>query len=224
MGAGIAALLALPWIAGLPGADLLTERGVDVDVRIGAPSLRRTGRLADIAPADRLEVLSLLSSGGYDLVHYAGHGDFHEEQPDTVGWLFATGLLTSNEIRTLDRAPALIVANACLSSRTSNVTGRGEPVDERDRRALLVPSLADEFLRLGVHDYIGTAWEVNDIGAERFATELYGAMIAPGGGPGATIGEAVQRARSRLWSDRHLFGALWAAYQHYGDPTAKLTD
>ena len=64
-------------------ADLLAERGVDVDVRIGAPSLRRTGRLADIAPADRLEVLSLLSGGGYDLIHYAGHGDFHAERPRT---------------------------------------------------------------------------------------------------------------------------------------------
>ncbi len=104
------------------------------------------------------------------------------------------------------------------------MTGGGQLADERDRRALLVPSLADEFLRLGVHDYIGTAWEVNDIGAERFAAGFYGALIAADGRTGATIGEAVQRARSRLWSDRRLFGALWAAYQHYGDPTAKLTD
>ncbi len=69
----------------------------------GPHSLRRTGRLADIAPADRLEVLSLLSGGGYDLIHYAGHGDFHAGRPDTVGWLFATGLLTSTRSAALDR-------------------------------------------------------------------------------------------------------------------------
>jgi hypothetical protein len=32
----------------------------------------------------------------------------------------------------------------------------------------------------------------------------------------------VRRAREALWQDRETYGALWAAYQHYGDPTAVL--
>jgi hypothetical protein len=39
-------------------------------------------------------VLALLLRGDFDLVHYAGHGDFDEQEPDRVGWLFAGGLLT----------------------------------------------------------------------------------------------------------------------------------
>jgi hypothetical protein len=42
---------------------------VAVEARIGAPSVQRTGPLRDVKPADRLEVLSLLWRGGFDLVH-----------------------------------------------------------------------------------------------------------------------------------------------------------
>jgi hypothetical protein len=48
------------------------------------------------------------------------------------------------------------------------------PPDAASRsEAALLPSLADEFFRLGVRNYVGAAWEVNDIGAELFATRLY---------------------------------------------------
>jgi CHAT domain-containing protein len=194
---------------------LLLEGGVEVDARIGAPSVPRSGALTGIEPADRLDVLDLLSKGGYDLVHYAGHGDFDEARPDRVGWLFASGLLTANEISAVAHAPALIVANACLSSRLSTVGTNTRPIKELARRALLAPSLADEFFRLGVRDYVGTAWEVNDIGATMFAEELYASLLAH-----ETLGHALRAARTVLWGSRRTFGSLWAAYQHYGDPNA----
>ncbi len=210
---------------GLPGAQdealavrqLLLDRDVEVDARIGAPSVPRAGKLAGIEPANRLDVLDLLAQGGYDVVHYAGHGDFDPDRPDRVGWLFASGLLTSNEIQVLDRAPTLIVANACLSARLSTVGANRRPVKELERRARLAPSLADEFLKLGVRDYVGTAWEVNDIGATSFATTLYAELL-----DGQTLGHAMRRARAALWQSRRTFGSLWAAYQHYGDPNAVL--
>jgi hypothetical protein len=210
---------------GLPGAQdealavrqLLLERGVDVDARIGAPSVPRTGKLAGIEAANRLDVLDLLARGGYDVVHYAGHGDFDPDRPERVGWQFASGLLTSNEIQVLDRAPSLIVANACLSARLSTVGANRRPIKELERQSRLAPSLADEFLKLGVRDYVGTAWEVNDIGATSFAKELYAQLL-----DGRTLGRAMQEARGALWRSRRTFGSLWAAYQHYGDPNAVL--
>ena len=54
----------------------------------------------------------------------------------------------------------------------------------------LLPSLADEFFKLGVRNYVGTAWEVNDIGAELFARVFYTSLLA-----GAPFGESVRRAR-----------------------------
>ena len=68
--------------------------------------------------------------GNYDLLHYAGHGDFDPDAPDQVGWLFERGLLTAHEIRSIDNAPGLIVANACLSGRTSEALS-----DKRHRAA-----------------------------------------------------------------------------------------
>jgi CHAT domain-containing protein len=172
--------------------------------------------LHGVKPADRLEVLSLLLRGNFDLVHYAGHGDFDPEQPNRVGWLFARGLLTPGEIGRLERVPAIVISNACLSARTSQVLEGKRQADEARSEAGLLPSLADEFFRLGVRNYVGTAWEVNDVGAELFAQTFYDALLS-----GESFGEAVRRARKALWHDRGTFGSLWAAYQHYGDPASE---
>lgn len=208
----------------LPGArsealkvkEILDGRpGIVVEARIGAPSVPREGPLQGVKPADRLEVLSLLLRGDYDLVHYAGHGDFDPAEPNRVGWVFAGGLLTPGEVERIDRVPGVVVSNACLSARTSEVLEGGRAVEEARSEAGLLPSLADEFFKLGVRNYVGTAWEVNDVGAELFAEAFYGALLA-----GKPLGEAVRGAREALWRSRDTFGALWAAYQHYGDPTS----
>ena len=210
----------------LPGArrealvvkGLLEERGdIVVETRIGAPSVPRDGELQGIRAADRLEVLSLLLRGSFDLVHYAGHGDFDPAQPNRVGWLFANGLLTPGEIGRLQRVPAGIVSNACLSARTSQVLEGARRADEAGSEAGLLPSLADEFFKLGVRNYVGTAWEVNDVGAELFAQVFYAALLE-----GESFGEAIRSAREELWRDKSTFGPLWAAYQHYGDPSSSL--
>ena len=180
----------------LPGAmnealkvkELLESRDdVVVEARIGAPGAARPDALYDVKPADRLEVLSLLLSGDFDLVHYAGHGDFDPEQPSRVGWVFARGLLTPGEIGRLERVPAVIVSNACLSARTSFALDGARRPDEAKTEAGLLPSLADEFFKLGVRNYVGTAWEVNDIGAELFARVFYTSLLA-----GESFGESVR--------------------------------
>ena len=173
--------------------------------------------------ADRLEVLRLLLEGGFDLLHYAGHGDFDPQDPRRAGWLFARGLLTGAEIGRIEQVPAVVVANACLSARTSGALAGGRRSRDDRSEAALLPSLADEFFRLGVRDYVGTAWEVNDVGAELFAEVFYEALLPLGGGAGDSFGEAVRKARTALWERREDFGALWAAYQHYGDPTLHAT-
>jgi CHAT domain-containing protein len=126
-----------------------------------------------------------------------------------VGWVFKSGLLTARELERLAAPPLLVVANACLSARTS---AKGDRPD-------LLPSLADEFFRRGVRDYVGTAWEVNDEGAGLFAETFYRALLGTSAPP---LGEAVRAARRALFERRALFGSLWAAYQHYGDPATRL--
>ncbi|MEM8486080.1 MAG: CHAT domain-containing protein [Bacteroidota bacterium] len=205
-------------------SDLLANHGFDVDTFIGAPDAARDG-LGKYAPANRLDVLEKLFEGKYTIVHYAGHGDYDRDDPSKTGWLFTSGLLTAGEIQRLSDAPALIFANACLSGRTSGVTqgmmaeqgadniaARQKAIGKPFGEAGLLPSLADEVLKLGVRNYIGTAWEVDDKGAILFAERFYETFLG-----GASIGESIHEARKKL--SRHAqYRALWAAYQHYGPP------
>jgi hypothetical protein len=182
--------------------------GIDVELRIGAPDalgLGQDGR----EPADLFEVVGLLQSGEFDLVHYSGHAVFVPEYPDRSGWIFKGDVFTPSRLENLDSPPRLIVANACLSARIAG-------------DAQFVASLADEFFRRGVADYIGTAWEVPELPATIFAELFYRSLL----GANAPLGRAVQTARRTLYDRRaewKAFGTVWAAYQHYGDPTRVLS-
>src|SRR4029453_15177948 len=112
-----------------------------------------------------------------------------------------------------------IVANACLSGRVSDQRENGKPVRRPGEETPLLPSLADEFFRRGVRDYVGTAWEVNDEGAIEFAETLYSNLLAS-----STLGTAMREARKKLYDSSDEYDALWAAYQHYGDPNTTLLD
>jgi pimeloyl-ACP methyl ester carboxylesterase len=199
---------------------LRQQPGVDVEARIGAPSapLQQDERW-EAEPAGRLEVLELVLSERFDLVHYCGHGDFDPRHPDQVGWVFEGGLLTAREIERMEQAPRLIVANACLSGRLAEGGAGGGNVGRRRDDSGLLPTLADEFFKRGVRDYVGTAWEVDDEGATEFAKTLYEKLLS---GAGTTLGEAIRAAREELYRHTDRYDALWAAYQHYGDPTTRL--
>lgn len=201
---------------------LLRKLGVDVTLRLGAPIQDGRGPVSGVEPASRLEILELLQTQRFDILHYAGHGDFQDDEGVRSGWLFKEGMLTAAELETVDSPPRLVVANACLSARTSTRLRSGERVAPEYGDAGLLPSLVDEFLRRGVRDYIGTAWEVNDEGAIRFATSLYRSLKLSKRGAGQTLGDALLQARRDLFKEAQRYGTLWAAYQYYGDPTVEL--
>jgi hypothetical protein len=206
-------------------ADLLHRRGFDVDLMLGVDGARSSSGAVGARPADRFDTLALLLTEPYDLVHYAGHGDYDAEDPSRTGWLFADGLLRAGEIRRVERMPALVFANACLSGQLSRVDAGGEasaavrPYGE----AGLLASLADEFMGRGVRNYIGTAWKVDDQGAVDFALRFYSRFIASDGRAREPMGEALLHARRHLASLPE-YRCLWGAYQHYGDPSFTLAD
>ncbi len=202
-------------------AEILTAKGLEeVACYVGARNDPEQPSLG-VPPATRIDVLDRLLEGGWDILHYSGHGDFVPGEPDRAGWVFQDGLLTSRKLERMDTAPRLVVANACLSSLTSSVGTGGSVLAKSD--AQLVATLADELFRHGVRDYIGTAWEVNDEGAIQFAEALYEALLT-GTNVDCSLGAAILKARRALAAQQDVFGALWAAYQHYGDPTASLID
>ncbi len=221
-------------------AEVLGRRNIEVVLRLGPPDELRLGKYG-AEPADLFDVITLLQSGEFDLVHYSGHAMFDAEYPDQSGWIFDKGeVFTASRLENVDRPPRLIVANACISAALSpgaatapaaaaRVGARAPGAQPPARRlgdARIVASLADEFFRRGVADYIGTAWEVPELPAKMFAETFYKALLGdrPAGraASGATLGAAVQEARKALYEQRAKWGevgTVWAAYQLYGDPT-----
>jgi hypothetical protein len=173
------------------------------------------------------EFRELLRNGQYDIIHFAGHGIFRNEDPETSAWLLSDGELWALEIRnTLVDHPAppwLVYANACESAMESDRPARTYQGN--------VFGLATAFINQGVAAYIAPLWPIDDLLAQHIALEFYRHLLCDR----ATLGEALRRAKTdarRLTypDDRedHLpdYGAWtglgWASLVLYGDPTEEL--
>ncbi len=175
------------------------QQGLDITIeqRIGANE------------CDPVELLALILSEEFDLIHYSGHGDFDEKNPSKSGWIFGKdSILSAREIFRARRVPRLIFANACFSG----VIRSGQPFTLQESNRSLA-GLAQAFFERGVQNYIGTGWPVDDAAAVTFAESFYTSALA-----GAELGTALAEARTKILGQ----GSTWGAYQHYGQATAKL--
>ncbi len=151
----------------------------------------------------------------FDLVHFAGHAEYHAENPADSGWRLSDGVFSAKDIMKLTGTaamPALVFSNACQSARTEEWRIKEEFQGE-------IFGLANAFILSGVKHYIGTFWEILDEPSSRFALECYRHALS-----GTTVGEAVRRARLSLIKDYGEETIVWASYLLYGDPTFNYTD
>jgi pimeloyl-ACP methyl ester carboxylesterase len=154
---------------------------------------------------DPVEILALLLSGTFDIVHYAGHGDYDKDNPAGSGWIFGKDcVLSAREIFRARKVPRLVFANACFSA----VTTRGQALST-DEQSKGLAGIAQAFFERGVSNYIGSGWPVNDEQATKLARTFYGGLLT-----GKSICDALQAGRAEI-SD---YGDTWGAYQHYGNP------
>lgn len=146
----------------------------------------------------------------YDLVHYAGHGDYHSDNPAESGWLLKDGRLKASEISAmggLQPMPSLVFSNACQTGQT----GEWQIADGYEQQIF---GLANGYLLAGVQHYIGTFWEILDEPSGYFAKRFYSFLAQ-----GVKVGEAVRRARLELIDAYGEETIVWATYMLYGDPT-----
>jgi hypothetical protein len=158
---------------------------------------------------DPVEILALLLSEEFDVVHYAGHGVFDEENPSRSGWVFGEGrILSAKEIFRARRVPRLVFANACFSAVIKE--RKAMTADQISRR---LAGLAEAFFERGIQNYIGAGWPVDDEPAVEFATVFYeNALLAQ------TLADSLAAARKKIMGQ----GSTWGAYQHYGQVNARL--
>ncbi|QNH63960.1 CHAT domain-containing protein [Hymenobacter sediminicola] len=197
------------------------------------------------AECDFLEIMALILNGSFDVIHFAGHGIFTPDDPNSQGWVFGRDrVLTAREIFRARHVPRLVFANACFSS----VIREGTPFAAEELNGSLA-GIAEAFFERGVRNYLGTGWPVNDDLALAFAREFYAQVLvgqsagtllnysslspqemngsttpngtqpeASGSQP-STLGKAIASARNCIYSSG---GSTWGAYQHYGQATDYL--
>ena len=160
---------------------------------------------------DKLYVKKNIS--GYEIVHFAGHGEFDLDNPRNTGWVLSDGRFTPHDILSLGdniSMPSLVFSNACNSARPDDNLTMGSC---RERNY----SLASAFLFSGVRHYIGAIRRIEDPLSEDFAKEFYGYLIS-----GRPVGECVRLSRQKLIKDNGLSQLTWASYLLYGDPNFSL--
>jgi hypothetical protein len=132
----------------------------------------------------------------YDIIHYAGH-----VQQDPAGdycMVLAGGeFLTPDNIRTFVKGGSIVFLNGC-------------------RSASAVKGLAEAFISVGARVVLGTLFDTPDEGGRVFAETFYSDALA-----GKPIGEAVRHARQSVLGHTG-YGAAWACFIMYGDPTLRL--
>ena len=160
---------------------------------------------------DPIEILALLLTGNFDIVHYAGHGDYNAKSPEASGWIFgADTVLTAQDIFRARAVPRMVFANACFSGVLH--TGEAFASDELSRG---LATIAQAFFERGVPNYIGTGWPVDDAQALTIADKFYQELLQR-----ASIGSALNAARRAVFDER--IESTWGAYQHYGNPQDHL--
>lgn len=161
-------------------------------------------------------VRSLLRKGGFDVLHFAGHGvadptDVAAARVLLAGrkvngkvtpqYLSATTVAQNARLRDADGNGPLVVLNACQ-------TGRG------GQQLSSFGGFAKAFIDAGAAAYISSLWSVGDAPARDFVETLYDELLA-----GKTIGEAAVAAREAA---RQAGDATWLAYVVYARPDARL--
>ncbi|MBF0451017.1 MAG: CHAT domain-containing protein [Candidatus Magnetomorum sp.] len=151
----------------------------------------------------------------YDMVHFAGHADYQNENIGESGFRLTQKSLKASDIKKMAGAmpmPALFFANACQSART-------EKWALKDCFENNLYGLANAFLVSGVRHYIGTFCEILDEPSRKFALVFYEKIRQ-----GQPVGEAINRARWALIDEFGEETIAWSSYILYGDPTIQYSD
>ena len=169
----------------------------------------------DPQPTPVRELIS--TKGGFDLLHFAGHGAA-ETDAITEARLLLQGRMEDGQyieapfttttvnnranLTAADGSRPLVVLNACQAGRLGYaLTGIG--------------GFAQAFLNGGAGAFIGTLWSVGDAPARVFTETFYRKML-----DGATVAESTIASRERARADGD---ATWLAYAVYAHPHARLT-
>jgi CHAT domain-containing protein len=156
-------------------------------------------------------VLTELLSGGYGVIHYAGHAFSDQRNPKNSGLVLAgERVLTADEMERVLRGHPVVFLNACESGvgKSGEYTGgfMGSYTD----------GLATALLLGGATACVGPLWCIEDESAARFAIEFYSRALKH-----QHLSEALRQARVAVRTAMPDTD-VWATFVLYGDVHSKL--
>ena len=167
--------------------------------------------------ARKNDILNLLRSGKFDVIHYAGHAFFDLTDPARSGIVCAgKEILSGADLANIGSLPSLVFFNACESGRLRRgaETAAIDPNKHTVERVHRGVSFAEAFLRGGIANYLGTYWPVNDSAALTFSEIFYRQILQ-----GETLGSSIMTGRKAVEKSS---SADWADYILYGDANFTL--
>jgi hypothetical protein len=159
------------------------------------------------------EIFKAMMCNNYQVIHLAGHGVFNADDPSATGMVVGKDVyLTVAEIAQMGTVPELVFVNCCFLGLTDSKTE--ELTQDRYK---LAANIGTQLIENGVKAVVAAGWAVDDTAALVFAQEFYHQMFS-----GNTFGEAVKKARKKVYEEHGNRSNTWGAYQCYGDPFFKL--
>lgn len=154
------------------------------------------------------DVLNLIESGSFFILHFASHGKFDAAFPDNSAILLSDGPLRPSDIQTRfggKRPRPLIFINACEEAQMEfSLTGLGGWAERLVNSAL-------------VGAFAGAIWDVNDVLALLFAKTFYTAFLQER----KTIAQAFRESREEVRKQAPS-NSTWLAYVLYADPEGRI--
>lgn len=191
------------------------------------PGARKEGELVtDLLRQEKFETESLifdeapnillkLFTKNYKIIHLAGHGLFDYGIDRNTGMVIGNNtFLLPGQLAGMSDVPELVFVNCCYLGQMD----AGEEKGSQDRNRFAA-NIGTQLIDNGVRAVIVAGWAVDDAAAYDFAKLFYQFMFS-----GLGFGEAVKRARKKIYEDYGKRTNTWGAFQCYGDPFYKLTD
>ena len=174
-------------------------------------SLKSLGVSVD-KPQTMDELIELLKTKDYDVIHFACHGNYESGDPgESVIQLPDGSLLHPDDLRTgnipakIGKNRPLFFLNCCHSGRTGNTL-------------VGVAGWAKRFVDWGCGAFIGCGWEVLDPLAAEFAITFYRSFKDENKSLGQAIRQARMHIRERSIKEGRPQNSTWLAYYLYGNP------
>lgn len=196
-----------------PTKDLAGAAEEGKRVRQCLTALGSTVRIVELVgdQARKAEVMRHISSGRFDIVHYAGHAFFDPSNPARSGILCADyQVLSGADLASIGNLPSLVFFNACEAARVRGARKKQDSNLAIARRVQRNVGFAEAFLRGGVVNFLGTYWPVGDSAALEFARVFYADLL-----DGRSLAYALLDGRHAV---KRLGSVDWADYILYGDP------